>query len=358
MQTLLHIVRPLCRPTSAQVPVLPGSALWLFCICAYVSGDDGAGRRFSNYYLGAIGKYPIQLGLAVEDGKASGHYFYESIGKPISLKGTLGEEDTLSLEECVNKTLTGRFRGKLKDLRRSVEGEWSSPDGKRHFPFLLRCVAEYVRVESRSSQATITLESTIRYPRLLKASEAFKKINATLKARGVDLHRDFLDDDLGDYDLEPMRWCQDYDTSIVHYSDSLISVRADTYLYTGGAHGNTGHVAANFWISDGEAKELSLNDMLSSRPGTFEALSAQVNKEMRRLKGVLRSGMETEYEDIDFEEKDFAAFTLSPKGLEIAFAPYHVGSYAEGSYFVLLPFSSLGGILETSGPARPLICRR
>jgi len=109
MRVPLQILRPLCRPPRAQALALPGHVLWLSCVCAYSFGNDGLGQGFSNYYQGAIGKYPIQLELTVEDGKASGHYFYESIGKPISLKGTLSEDGTLLLEESVDKALRARY---------------------------------------------------------------------------------------------------------------------------------------------------------------------------------------------------------------------------------------------------------
>ena len=56
----------------------------------------------------------------------------------------------------------------------------------------------------------------------------------------------------------------------------------------------------------------------------------------------------------DKESADQAAvdapFTFSPAGVEFHFAPYHVGSYAEGMYYVLVPYSVLKPVLRPGGP--------
>ena len=45
-----------------------------------------------------------------------------------------------------------------------------------------------------------------------------------------------------------------------------------------------------------------------------------------------------------------APFTFSPAGVEFHFAPYHVGSYAEGMYNVLVPYTVLKPVLRPGGP--------
>lgn len=80
----------------------------------------------------------ISMYLEAENGNLSGKYFYEGTAakEDIFLKGTL-EADSVKLAEfdSANK-LTGKFTGKLvaPDV---IEGIWSSPNGKKHFPFKL-----------------------------------------------------------------------------------------------------------------------------------------------------------------------------------------------------------------------------
>lgn len=47
-------------------------------------------------------------------------------------------------------------------------------------------------------------------------------------------------------------------------------------------------------------------------------------------------------------------FTIEPDGVRFHFAPYEVGSYAEGSYDVTVPFVHVAELLRDDGPATAL----
>jgi len=40
------------------------------------------------------------------------------------------------------------------------------------------------------------------------------------------------------------------------------------------------------------------------------------------------------------------AFTIGTQGLLFMFSPYEVASYAEGAFFVIVPWASLGSVLR------------
>ncbi len=55
------------------------------------------------------------------------------------------------------------------------------------------------------------------------------------------------------------------------------------------------------------------------------------------------------------KENEIGPFALTPAGIRIAFAPYAVGSYAEGAYFVTLRYESLQSVIDPTGPLAKFI---
>lgn len=50
-------------------------------------------------------------------------------------------------------------------------------------------------------------------------------------------------------------------------------------------------------------------------------------------------------------------FIVTPSAMTFLFAPYAVGSYAEGSFLVKLAFEELGAILDPDGPLKPVLAK-
>jgi hypothetical protein len=53
-----------------------------------------------------------------------------------------------------------------------------------------------------------------------------------------------------------------------------------------------------------------------------------------------------------------ATFTLAPDGLTFAFAPYQVGYYAQGSFFVTVPLEVVAPYADGEGPLGSLVSGR
>lgn len=72
-------------------------------------------------------KYEIHMKLTIEAAKVKGSYYYSSSFKPIDLEGTRSG-NTITLNEKVNDTITGTFKGKM--LNNLYKGDWSNTSGK------------------------------------------------------------------------------------------------------------------------------------------------------------------------------------------------------------------------------------
>jgi hypothetical protein len=85
-------------------------------------------------------KYEIEMFLKVNDKDLSveGVYFYTSKLQPIQLKGKMGTNLSLILNESTDLQPTGIFEGYFKDGVYS--GSWSSPDGKKKLPFAMKYI--------------------------------------------------------------------------------------------------------------------------------------------------------------------------------------------------------------------------
>jgi outer membrane protein OmpA-like peptidoglycan-associated protein len=78
----------------------------------------------------------IEMKLVREGSKLLGSYYYERIGKDISVRGAIDEAGSIVLDEFVKGHKTGIFTGKfVSDAR--MEGKWSKPGSTRSRHFFL-----------------------------------------------------------------------------------------------------------------------------------------------------------------------------------------------------------------------------
>jgi hypothetical protein len=131
---------------------------------------------------------------------------------------------------------------------------------------------------------------------------------------------------------------------ILHRTPEFISLSSSTYDYTGGAHGNYATVSANWLLEGGSLQALQLTDLFQSDSPWEAALSEQIISDLRRQKA--SSVVDGDLKE--FKASEIGTFNVLPAGLRFTFNPYAVGSYAEGSYTVLVPWNALAPLLETN----------
>jgi hypothetical protein len=108
--------------------------------------SDGSYLWRYNYYgvLGKNNKISMILG-SLRDGQLVGSYRYVKIGAPIILSGKITPNGVFDLVEksvidkgnTKSEQITGKLNGRFSNAFQDIQGTWSSPDGKKTFPFKL-----------------------------------------------------------------------------------------------------------------------------------------------------------------------------------------------------------------------------
>ena len=319
-----------------------------------LAAKSGGNTQNRYYFIGAVGEENnVQMELIFDLQDVSGSYYYDKKGIPLSLSGTFNPEDSsIKLDEKGEKgLLTGTFRGKIStkssDFAKTIEGKWSNPGGDRTLSFKLTKVADFV---STTVSGGPKIESSLLYPEFISNDPGLKMINAELSSNLKNEQNKFLRESKEFFSTDDSAggWQENRSYSVAYYSDELISLAGEVYSYTGGAHGNTYYLSSNYWVKDGKASLIKLSELF--KPGTnyLKVLSAYCINDLL----VKKAGWIVNGEITSFNEEDLGVFALSPEGIKFAFAPYAVGPYAEGSYFVVVPFREIKRIIDPKGPLR------
>ncbi|HEX7023042.1 MAG TPA: DUF3298 domain-containing protein, partial [Trueperaceae bacterium] len=309
------------------------------------------------YYAGTVAGQGVQMDLAVAGDSLSGSYYYDGIGAPLELAGTLQGQTEFRLEERDAGRVTGRFLGELAGPTGrpwgALQGRWTSADGKMDLPFALQAVAVDTVLETLQGER---LDVRTIVPFLL--AEPWSRVGDGLRAHATADHRDFVREGQKAFlDSEFFNgWGREDHYGIRYWSQELVSLLETDHFYTGGAHGNTVFAAFNFARNAGSASRFELRDLFLPGANFVAALSEYVIADLRRQGALwVLEAEDSPLAVTSFAEEDLQVFTLSPLGLEFAFAPYEVGPYAQGPFFVTVPFEALRGLLDPAGPAGSLL---
>lgn len=327
-------------------------ALLLFPLTYTSQAADKSDGEARYYYVGQVGSGEmVQMELIIDSEDVTGSYYYDKNGIPLSLSGALDlKESTIKLEEKGDKgRITGIFRGELtnegSDYAKTIEGQWSKPRGGGLLPFKLTKVADYI---SSTVSEGKRIEASYLYPDFLSKDPALQKMNDEFEKNMKAGQDKFIREAKALFPEVDSSggWQQSLSYSVEYYSEELISLTGEVYSYTGGAHGNTQYVSSNYMIRDGRATPLKLSSFFKPGADYMKVLSTYCVNDLL-VKG---AGWVVSADIKSFNEKDLGVFAVSPGGIKFAFAPYAVGPYAEGSYFVVVPMRELRGIMDPEGP--------
>jgi len=330
---------PLNPTTEQELRGWPGSDYIL------ISGDGTAKAlpERGTYFTGVLGKsIRVQVRLEHDKGKVTGEYYYEKYGTPIQLAGTASGLQVV-LKEIIREQPQAELRLK-KGLREWV-GEWKSLDGKKRFPLRLNLVAT-----ERMGEYSGLLESHVQtcYPVLKgKAGDRFNVLlanvfNSRYQKAVEEYGEELKSEDVAEAGESMKRWSHEDSASIHYFSDDLISVRGSNWHYTGGAHGNSYCFDLNYWWNSGKAQALELPDLFDSKKKWRSNAGRFIRSDLKKQGASWPP--KTDSEAVE------TAFTFSPSGVMFHYPPYAVGSYAEGYYHVIVPYSVLRPVLDKTGP--------
>ncbi|SDR79497.1 protein of unknown function [Formosa sp. Hel1_31_208] len=225
--------------------------------------------------------------------------------------------------------------------------------------FLFSCKEDIpIAFSEANIESSEEAEISINYPNAISTSEASKLINKTLEnyiANQLDLSNDSIKitnvkeaaeqfdkafvDFKTDFPEASQKWEAFIDSEVTYRSPDLICIVVNSYLDTGGAHGNTLVKFLNFNAETGAL--LTNLDLISNIEGFSKLVESKLNKALDT------SSDGDSMEDVFFGENFQLPETIgySDEGLIILYNPYEIASYAQGIIEFNIPFEEVTSYL-------------
>ena len=311
------------------------------------------------FYQGHLGdKIGISVSVDPANDVIPGTVIYDSTGAAgLSLDITADKpggfpwKESLYSRETGQSKTTGVFNGTLSEDARTVQGTWTSADGKKTLPYQLTLTARIVEIKSDEVDAKATYPEIegARYGQLnkLMADEAREHADANVgwvketqkELQGSEVSKETLNG--------ISRWQLARVESI---QAGLVSLSYSNSEFSGGAHPNTIHSGINYLVAeDGTPKRLGLWDVLNKSDANIKALSDILVQDLKRQNAAyIKDGTVKDFKNP--LQTDGVAFVILPAGIAFIFSQYEVGPYAEGDFRVVVPYSKLASALRTDGP--------
>jgi hypothetical protein len=331
---------------------------------AGLSGGKGAGGKL---FRGAVAESALQMNLNREGDKLTGTYFYQKIGSDISLKGSINGQGDFTLQEFDNSgKQTGEFKGKWTEpsnLPSAVlEGTWAKPNSKDTLFFYateqtiefhngLRVVPKENREQHKKKNYSVQVD----YPELSgaqnpNADKFNQEIKTMISKETAEFKQGAVEVSAEDTPGNPDGGSSLYTNfDVMLATDDLISVVFDVSDYSqGAAHPNNYAFVVNYDLKSG--KLLKLADLFKPGSDYLNVISQFAISDLKKNAG--QGGYDNEWVEKGAgpESDNYSDWNISKKGLVITFDPYQVGSYAEGTKHVLVPYSALKDIIRSDGP--------
>jgi hypothetical protein len=340
------------------------------CVSAFAHGRNVNATQGPTARAGVVsfrgtlgGKVSIQMRLRREGDKLSGAYFYESVGKDLTLRGTIDPAGDFTLQEFDPAgAQTGLFKGrwsgpKCEDCVDSLSGKWTRPDGTRALEFTLNefpvSFAGDTRLVSKSLKESARrgkwggYEISAEYPQLQGAGANALKFNEEIRALVTkdvaDYKKTFTEDagQGGELDLS---------FYVALADDSLVSVDfSDYFYYFGAGQHNAASTTFNYDLTRGRA--LKLADLFKPSSDYLKIISDACNRELRKqFEGESFPDAERIAGSVEGVVGDDKKWLVSREGLVIVFDSTEFPPAGAGEHQVVVPFDALKNAIRPDGP--------
>jgi len=333
-------------------------------------GTTPAGE--TKYFKGSIGSaLGLQMKLVREGEKLIGSYFYQKVGTPINIRGTIDKSGNVVIDEFDSAgSQTGTFKGVWKEDENgliTIAGNWAKPNSDKKTAFSLHEEpiefsggVEILARQIKDGNKKLKYKIDVQYPQLSgSGSPNYEKFNQTVRSLITKKVSAFKTEMAPDPDEPPPTELESLDSDLnVGYTialarDDLISVLLDVGSYSAGAaHPNSYSEVVNFDLRNG--KLLKLADLFQPGSKYLQSIAAYCIADLK--KQGKKAGADSMLDD-DWVERgaaadaeNYSSWTIGKKGLEITFDSYQVAAYAAGPQHVMVPYSALKDVIKTDGP--------
>lgn len=308
------------------------------------------------YYLGELAGSPTQLHLQLDAPRAagaqlaaSGWLLDETTGATTEFSGVFRpSDDSLFLDLSAAGQLFGHLPASPAADGLTFSGNLLLASSAESFEF--KRVAQFVTTKLQQGR----IATTSMYPYF--TAQRMQNINDFLQP-------DLLAEQICFFSAGQNQevagelssaWTYASDTTVAFAVPGFFSGLTTVSSYTGGAHPRLEYWPYNLAYVGTSLREFLLSDLFVSGTDVPALLSPLVAAQLREQGATVPAGTV-------FAEADLAIFTVSPAGLTIVFPPYTVGSWAEGTWWVSIPFTQLDTapntvdpVLDHAGPLRHL----
>lgn len=145
-----------------------------------------------------------------------------------------------------------------------------------------------------------------------------------------------------DYPKETLGWEGRIKGEVSYKTDSIINIKLNNYMYTGGAHGYEGNRSLLFDPATGHS--LTHRDLFNDVKGFTDYAEKQFRKKFKINDMQPINGTGFLFEDETFALPQAMFFTK--EGLLLYYNTYEISSYAEGPKELLLPYKDIKQYLK------------
>ena len=150
-----------------------------------------------------------------------------------------------------------------------------------------------------------------------------------------------------------MEWMEGYEEELkfsAWQTEHLVSIAADYYSYTGGAHPNTALLSWNFDLDTGEfvTPIMLAKDDQAFLDGVKREIIRQAGQTARENGSLPQEYYLENYEDIAAEWANYAV-SFDENGMNVGFSPYEIACYAVGPQVFTISYETLSPWLSDTG---------
>src|ERR1041384_2381707 len=362
-----------CRKTTAPPPTAPPpSTTTPAPELSHSQGGETPAPQ-AKYFKGSIGSsLDLQMKLVRTGDQLAGSYFYQKVGTRINVRGDVDKNGSLTLQEFDQAgKQTGLFKGiwtiDATDGLVTLAGNWSKPPGDKgsdkltafsvhEEPISFTGEVEIVGKQIKDSNKKLMYEIAAQYPQIMGGNNPnFEKFNQLARASVTKTVADFkkqMAREPGEDEPRPEGSMGSdltvaYDVALAQ--DDLVSVEFTVgSYYQGAAHPNSYSEVINYDLKNG--KQLKLSDLFKPGAKYVQAIATYCIADLKK------QGKDKGLTDEEIEKgaaaspKNYQSWTITKKGLGINFDSYHVGPYAAGPQYVIVPYATLKDLINPEGP--------
>ncbi len=322
-----------------------------------------------HHYNGKIaGKYPISMDIIVHGKIIKGSYFYDKVGKVISLEGTIDKNNHVEMDEYSNfHPYSGYFEGKITG--NLFKGIWTDVTGQKKLAFLLTENYEHsvqmkfyhysdeTKMFPNNNDIIYTQTGTfllpVSFPQKADKTLLIKNIQKLFFTKTCsDFQKcilDYIKKDQKDYlsmkdsdsksvildAPDAYSWENSDSVDILMNDNNILSFEQNYYQYTGGAHGLYGTVYDNYYISSG--KKITLWDVFNKqhKPDLLSLIKQKIISEG--------------YKDEVFSMEEVVItdnIAINKKGINFLYNIYDISPYSAGIIELFFTYKEIKDLLN------------